>query len=87
MSEFRDSAMIDAASDAATRRVRTRYAPSPTGSPHVGNLRTALFSYLLAKRFGGDFLLRVEDTDQTRLVPGALKGHHRVPANDGHHVR
>ena len=56
-----------------TRRVRTRYAPSPTGSPHVGNLRTALFSYLLAKRFGGDFLLRVEDTDQGRLVPGALK--------------
>ncbi|MBC8135962.1 MAG: glutamate--tRNA ligase [Fibrella sp.] len=73
MSEFRDNALIDAASDAVTRRVRTRYAPSPTGSPHVGNLRTALFSYLLAKRFGGDFLLRVEDTDQTRLVPGALK--------------
>ena len=41
--------------------------------PHVGNLRTALFSYLLAKRFGGDFLLRIEDTDQTRLVPGALR--------------
>ncbi len=73
MSEFRDTAFANAASSAATRRVRTRYAPSPTGSPHVGNLRTALFSYLLARRFGGDFLLRIEDTDQTRLVPGALR--------------
>ncbi|MBC8142827.1 MAG: glutamate--tRNA ligase [Armatimonadetes bacterium] len=72
MSEYRDTAFSQAMTDAATRRVRTRYAPSPTGSPHVGNLRTALFSYLLAKRFGGDFILRVEDTDQTRLVPGAL---------------
>jgi len=54
------------------KRVRTRYAPSPTGNPHVGNLRTALFSYLLARRYGGDFLLRIEDTDQNRLKPGAL---------------
>jgi glutamyl-tRNA synthetase len=52
--------------------VRTRYAPSPTGVPHLGNLRTALFSYLLAKHSGGQFLLRIEDTDQTRYSAEAL---------------
>ncbi|KAK0827897.1 Glutamate--tRNA ligase mitochondrial [Friedmanniomyces endolithicus] len=52
---------------------RTRFAPSPTGYLHIGGLRTALFSYLLAKRTGGQFLLRIEDTDQTRLVPDAEK--------------
>lgn len=52
-------------------RVRTRFAPSPTGYMHVGGLRTALYAYLIAKRAGGDFLLRIEDTDQERLVPGA----------------
>lgn len=57
---------------APTRRVRTRFAPSPTGFLHVGAFRTALFSYLLAHRFGGDFILRVEDTDQNRLVPDSL---------------
>jgi len=57
----------------ATRmNVRTRYAPSPTGVPHLGNLRTALFSYLLAKHHGGQFLLRIEDTDQARYSPEAL---------------
>lgn len=56
------------------RRVRTRFAPSPTGFLHVGAFRTSLFSYLLAKKFGGDFLLRIEDTDQKRLVNGSL-GH------------
>lgn len=50
---------------------RTRFAPSPTGYLHIGGLRTALFSHLLAKRTGGQFLLRIEDTDQRRLVPGA----------------
>ncbi|EGP89862.1 uncharacterized protein MYCGRDRAFT_68164 [Zymoseptoria tritici IPO323] len=50
---------------------RTRFAPSPTGYMHIGGLRTALFSYLLAKRTEGQFLLRIEDTDQKRLVPGA----------------
>ncbi|KAK5136966.1 hypothetical protein LTR08_001473 [Meristemomyces frigidus] len=50
---------------------RTRFAPSPTGHLHIGGLRTALFSYLLAKRTGGEFLVRIEDTDQKRLVPGA----------------
>lgn len=50
---------------------RTRFAPSPTGYLHIGGLRTALFSYLLAKRTGGQFLLRIEDTDQKRLVPDA----------------
>jgi glutamyl-tRNA synthetase len=53
--------------------IRTRFAPSPTGYLHVGSLRTALFSYLLAKKHSGQFLLRVEDTDQTRLVPGAIE--------------
>lgn len=51
--------------------VRTRFAPSPTGFLHMGSLRTALYNYLLAKNTGGDFLLRLEDTDQKRLVPGA----------------
>ena len=50
---------------------RTRFAPSPTGDLHLGSLRTALFNYLLAKATGGQFLLRVEDTDQKRTVPGA----------------
>lgn len=52
--------------------IRVRFAPSPTGLLHVGGLRTALYNYLLARRQGGKFLLRVEDTDQTRLVPGAI---------------
>ncbi len=51
--------------------VRTRFAPSPTGLMHVGNLRTALFEYLIAKSMGGAFILRIEDTDQERLVDGA----------------
>jgi glutamyl-tRNA synthetase len=54
-------------------KVRTRFAPSPTGKMHVGNLRTALYAYLIAKHEGGDFLLRVEDTDQERFVEGALE--------------
>ena len=53
-------------------KVRTRYAPSPTGRMHVGNLRTALYEYLIARREGGDFILRIEDTDQERYVDGAL---------------
>ena len=53
-------------------KVRTRFAPSPTGFMHVGNLRTALFEYLIAKSNGGDFILRIEDTDQERLVEGAV---------------
>jgi glutamyl-tRNA synthetase len=52
-------------------RVRLRFAPSPTGGLHMGGVRTALFSYLFAKRHGGDFVLRIEDTDQTRYVNGA----------------
>ncbi len=52
--------------------VRVRYAPSPTGSPHVGNIRTALFNYLMARRYRGTFILRIEDTDKTREVPGAV---------------
>lgn len=54
------------------KKVRTRFAPSPTGRMHVGNLRTALYAYLIAKHEGGDFLLRIEDTDQERFVEGAV---------------
>lgn len=53
--------------------IRTRFAPSPTGYLHVGGLRTALYAYLLAKKNAGQFLLRIEDTDQSRLVPGATE--------------
>ena len=53
-------------------KVRTRFAPSPTGRMHVGNLRTALYTYLIAKHEGGDFILRIEDTDQERFVDEAL---------------
>ena len=52
--------------------VRTRFAPSPTGYMHVGNLRTALYTYLIARHLGGKFILRIEDTDQERLVEGAV---------------
>ena len=52
--------------------VRTRYAPSPTGFMHVGNLRTALYEYLVAKSQNGKFILRIEDTDRERLVDGAV---------------
>lgn len=54
-----------------SRKVRVRFAPSPTGPLHIGGVRTALYNYLYAKKHGGDFLLRIEDTDQNRLVPGA----------------
>ena len=53
-------------------KVRTRFAPSPTGYMHIGNLRTAIFEYLLAKKYNGSFILRIEDTDQQREVPGAI---------------
>lgn len=54
-----------------SKEVRLRFAPSPTGALHIGGLRTALYNYLLAKKLGGKFILRIEDTDQTRFVPGA----------------
>lgn len=54
-------------------KIRTRFAPSPTGRMHVGNLRTALYAYLIAKHEGGDFILRIEDTDQERFMEGALE--------------
>ncbi len=53
------------------KKVRVRFAPSPTGPLHMGGVRTALFNYLFAKKHGGEFILRIEDTDQTRFVPGA----------------
>src|SRR5262245_35633087 len=51
--------------------VRVRFAPSPTGAPHVGNMRTALFTWLLARHSGGSMVLRIEDTDRTRFLPGS----------------
>ena len=53
-------------------KIRTRFAPSPTGFMHLGGLRTALYCYLYAKKQGGDFILRIEDTDQERFVEGAI---------------
>ena len=55
-----------------TGEVRTRFAPSPTGYMHVGNLRTALYTWCIARHNGGKFILRIEDTDQNRLVEGAV---------------
>jgi glutamyl-tRNA synthetase len=55
------------------KKVRTRFAPSPTGFLHIGGIRTAFFSWALAKRFQGDFILRIEDTDRKRLVPGSVQ--------------
>src|SRR5262245_49326177 len=52
--------------------VRVRFAPSPTGTPHVGNIRTALFDWLIARHTGGQFILRIEDTDRSRYVETAL---------------
>ena len=49
-------------------KVRVRYAPSPTGFLHIGNARSALFNYLFARRYGGDFIIRIEDTDQSRHI-------------------
>jgi len=56
-----------------SKKVRTRFAPSPTGHLHVGSLRTALYNYLFAKHNEGDFILRVEDTDKARFVEGAVE--------------
>lgn len=64
-------------------KVRTRFAPSPTGRMHVGNLRTALYAYLIAKHAGGDFILRIEDTDQERFVAEALEIIYRTMEKTG----
>ncbi len=64
-------------------KIRTRFAPSPTGRMHVGNLRTALYAYLVAKHEGGDFILRIEDTDQERYVEGAVDIIYRTLAATG----
>jgi len=64
-------------------KIRTRFAPSPTGRMHVGNLRTALYAFLIAKHEGGDFILRIEDTDQERLVEGAVDIIYRTLAGTG----
>src|ERR1700712_4141036 len=54
-----------------SKKVRVRFAPSPTGGLHLGGVRTVLYNYLFAKQHGGDFILRIEDTDQSRYVEGA----------------
>lgn len=59
-------------------KIRTRNAPSPTGIPHIGNTRTALFDYLLAKKYKGSFILRIEDTDQKRQVKGSIEAIHEI---------
>ena len=59
--------------DSIKRPVRTRYAPSPTGPQHIGGIRSALFAWLFARRHGGQFILRIEDTDQKRTVPGSVE--------------
>lgn len=64
-------------------KVRTRFAPSPTGYMHVGNLRTALYTWLIARNAGGTFILRIEDTDQTRFVEGATEIIYRTMAECG----
>lgn len=64
-------------------KIRTRYAPSPTGKMHVGNLRSALYEFLIAKHAGGDFMLRIEDTDQERLVEGATEIIYRTMEKTG----
>ena len=56
-----------------SNKVRVRFAPSPTGPLHIGGLRTALFNYLFAKKNKGDFIVRIEDTDQNRYVTGSEK--------------
>lgn len=66
-----------------SKKIRTRYAPSPTGRMHVGNLRTALYEFLIAKHVGGDFILRIEDTDQERFVEGATQIIYRTLAGTG----
>jgi len=66
-----------------SNKIRTRFAPSPTGRMHVGNLRTALYAYLIAKHEDGDFLLRIEDTDQERYVEGAVDIIYRTLENTG----
>ena len=57
--------------NSGNRRVRVRFAPSPTGPLHIGGVRTALYNYLFARKHGGDFIFRIEDTDTNRFVPGA----------------
>lgn len=61
----------------STPHVRVRFAPSPTGDPHIGSIRTALFNWLFAKHYGGTFIVRIEDTDQTRLVADSVENIYR----------
>ena len=65
------------------KTVRTRFAPSPTGFMHIGNLRTGLYAYLFARHNGGKFILRIEDTDRERMVEGAEEMVYRTLAAAG----
>lgn len=65
-------------SDANSKAVRLRFAPSPTGFMHIGGLRTAFINYLFAKKYDGNFILRIEDTDQKRVVPNATENIQQV---------
>jgi glutamyl-tRNA synthetase len=69
--EFKDFRELKKIYESTTTHVRTRFAPSPTGALHIGGVRTALFNYLFSKKHGGEFILRIEDTDRTRFVPNA----------------
>ena len=73
------------ASAPAAAAVRTRFAPSPTGSLHLGGLRTALFCHVFARKHNGSFILRIEDTDQSRLVPGAYPTLQPIFSNNPRH--
>lgn len=75
--------LMSTASNSSNRPIRTRFAPSPTGYLHIGGLRTALYTWLLAKHSGGECVLRIEDTDQTRFVPGATESFIRSLNNMG----
>lgn len=69
------------------QKVRTRFAPSPTGFMHIGNLRTCLYAFLFARKNNGTFILRIEDTDQERFVDGAVDLIYRTLKNVGNHSR
>ena len=56
-----------------SKKIRTRFAPSPTGFMHIGNLRTAIYTYIIAKKYGGDFILRIEDTTRKDTLRAQLK--------------
>ena len=73
LKDFNDFSVLGKLNESVSNSVRTRYAPSPTGLQHAGGIRTAIYNYLFAKKHGGEFILRIEDTDSTRFNPDAEK--------------